>query len=279
MKDILVRLSLAVEVLTQKKEEKSYFDDHPFTADRVDNINETIKGLDWKTKTWEAPDFPGPIDGLVFGNNPSKGVFQDNTFIQPDLNFAIDFPKGWKTENQPTTVGATHPDGNATIYLGLDDASKTPDQLAKEFEQRIEKEHGTQPFRSERYDHNGGTGYVISMTDNSGGIAMFIHILWVKMGDYHFKLIGVAPEELQEVLEKSAQSLRILSAEDKKTVEIQFIKVVEVQSEESWEKLSERTGNQLKPDLTALINGYEVNTKPPARKKVKIIQKQNYRPR
>ena len=65
-------------------------------------------------------------------------------------------------------------------------------------------------------------------------------------------------------------------AQEKKTVKVHLIKVVEVQSAEDWEQLSQRTGNQLKPDLTALINGFEPTVRPPTGKKVKVIQQRNY---
>jgi predicted Zn-dependent protease len=47
MATILERLSLAVEVITNEKEKKSYFDDHPFTPDRVNKINKTSSKLSW----------------------------------------------------------------------------------------------------------------------------------------------------------------------------------------------------------------------------------------
>ena len=43
MAAILERLSKAVEILTNEKEKKSYFDSHPYTPDRVDKINKTIQ--------------------------------------------------------------------------------------------------------------------------------------------------------------------------------------------------------------------------------------------
>ncbi|MFB3041912.1 MAG: M48 family metalloprotease, partial [Candidatus Poribacteria bacterium] len=45
MTAILVRLSQAVEVLTNEKEKKSYFSSHPYTPDRVNDINKTASRL------------------------------------------------------------------------------------------------------------------------------------------------------------------------------------------------------------------------------------------
>lgn len=33
------------------------------------------------------------LDGLPFGPDPTQGVFQENVFLQPELEFAIDLPE------------------------------------------------------------------------------------------------------------------------------------------------------------------------------------------
>ena len=78
---ILERLSRAIEVITNEKEKKSYFDDHPCTPDCVNKINKTPSKLNWEEKTKISEDFPTPLDGMVFGNNPYKGVFKEEVFF------------------------------------------------------------------------------------------------------------------------------------------------------------------------------------------------------
>ena len=80
---------------------------------------------------------------------------------------------------------------------------------------------------------------------------------WVKMGGNLFKLNGVAPQEFQEVLERSARSLRNLTAQEKETINVYFNKGGSGSPERSWEEMSQRTSNQLKRDLTVLMNGFE----------------------
>ena len=50
MSAILERLSKAVEVITNEQEKKSYFSSHPYTQDRVDNINKTTSRLELERK-------------------------------------------------------------------------------------------------------------------------------------------------------------------------------------------------------------------------------------
>jgi predicted Zn-dependent protease len=276
MGSILERLSLAFEVITNEKEEKSYFDSHPYTPDRVNKINKSSEKLEWEEKSWISEDFPAPIDGMVFGYNPAKGIFREEVFLHPDLNFTITFPEGWETFNQASTVGAIHEDRQAGLFVGIEDPSLSPEEYGKKFEQEIEKEHGQKPSRSEPRTINNNPGYVVSMTDNSGREPMYIHVLWLKMGGKMFKLIGLAPKAFESDLQKSARSLRPMTSDEKTSIWIRKVRLVNAKKKESLEELNERTGNVLKPKGTAIINGLEEKPKLEKDQVIKIVVREKY---
>jgi predicted Zn-dependent protease len=276
MADILERLSRAVEILTNEKEEKSYFDSHPYTPDRVDKINKTIPKLDQAERSIIAADFPAPLNGLLFGYNPAKGIFKDQKFLHPELNFAIVFPEEWETFNQPTTVGAIHEDRKAGIFVGLEDPSKSPEDYASAFEQEIEEEYGTKPTRSESLTVNNHSGYLISMDDNTGDEMMYIHILWLKMNGLLFKLIGIAPKSFEPDLQKTARSLRTLTSAERKAIEVRKIQLVEANKNESLEEISARSSNVVNTSITAVINGIEEDAKLQKKQVVKIVVREKY---
>ena len=271
MSAILERLSKAVEVITNEQEKKSYFSSHPYTQDRVDNINKTTSRLNWREKEKISENFPAPLDGLVFGNNPRKGLFKDEVFFHPDLNFTITFPKGWETTNQAATVGAIHMDRRAGAFVGLEDPSKTPEQYAMIFEQEIEKEYKQKPFRSEPRAVNNHPGYLISMLDNTGDETMYIHILWLEMDDKLFKLIGFAPEALESDLQKTGRSLRVLTSDERNAIDVYITRIVQANKNETVEELSKRTNNVVKTNITAIMNGIEKNAKFNEEQTVKIV--------
>ncbi|MGD2151879.1 MAG: M48 family metalloprotease [Gemmatimonadales bacterium] len=72
------------------------------------------------------------VDGLVFGANPRNGFFRGNTFLHPDLQFQLEFPQGWKTQNMARQVAALSPSEDAMIQLTLADESSA-DQAADSF--------------------------------------------------------------------------------------------------------------------------------------------------
>jgi len=274
--DILERLSLAVELLTNEKEQKSYFSSHPYTADRVDKINKTTSKLSWEEKTNIAEDFPMPLDGMVFGNNPRKGVFKEQVFFHPDLNFTITFPEDWETSNQSTTVSAIHKDRQAGVFVGLEDPSASPEQYAKVFEQEIEKEHDRKPSRSEARTVNGHPGYLISMEDNTGDESMYIHILWLKMDKHLFKLIGIGPKSFETDLQNTARSFRTLTSAERRAMEVYTIRIVQANKNENLQKFSKRTKNVLKPQITSVMNGIEENVTLNVGQVLKVVTKEKY---
>jgi len=276
MADILQRLSLAVEVLTNAKEKKSYFSDHPYTPDRVDKINKTTSKLNWEEKAKISKDFPVPLNGLVFGKNPRKGLFKEQVFLHPELNFTITFPAGWHTSNQPTAVIAIHEDRKAGIFVGLEDPSKSPEEYAKMFEQEIEKKHGQKPSYSESYSVNNHPGYLITMEDNTGNETMYLHILWLQMDNHLFKLIGFAPKSLEPDLQKTALSLRTLTAVERNAIEVYTVRIVEANKDETLEDLSKRTNNVAKTHIIAIMNGLEADEKLNKKQALKIVSKEKY---
>ena len=274
--DILERLSLAIEVLTNEKEKKSYFDSHPYTPDRVDKINKTIPKLEQAERSSIAADFPAPLNGLLFGYNPAKGIFKEQKFLHPELNFAIVFPEEWETFNQPTTVGAIHEDRKAGIFVGLEDPSKSPEDYARTFEQVIENEYGTKPTRSEPRTVNNHSGYLISMDDNTGDETMYIHILWLKMNGLLFKLIGIAPKSFEPDLQKTARSLRTLTLEERNSIDVYTVRIVKANRNETIEEISARSSNVVNTSITAVMNGIEEDAKLKNKQVVKIVLREKY---
>ena len=59
------------------------------------------------------------IEGMVFGDDPRAGYFEDSRFYHPDLAFQMIFPSGWKTLNTPSAVMAQSEALGAKMQLTL----------------------------------------------------------------------------------------------------------------------------------------------------------------
>jgi len=59
------------------------------------------------------------IDGLVYGEDPRQGFFEDNAFFHPELKFTFPVPLGWRTVNSPSQIQMAPEDGKAMITMDL----------------------------------------------------------------------------------------------------------------------------------------------------------------
>jgi predicted Zn-dependent protease len=80
-----------------------------------------------------APDKPAPdgrdvylkhIDGMVYGDSAAQGVRRENRFYHRDLDFALEFPAGWRLDNRPDRLLAVAPGGKAQAQLSSQDLNQ-----------------------------------------------------------------------------------------------------------------------------------------------------------
>jgi predicted Zn-dependent protease len=257
----LTRMSTAIEVATGNEEQKSYFNDHPYTPDRTEAIDELIAELDWEQKAPVSNDFLLEFDSVLFGESPGVGVVRKNQFLHPDLDFTITFPKHWDIDNQPSNVGAYHPDRQAAAFVSLEEAGITPEQAGKRFIEDMDSEYESKMTDASTHNFNGKEGYLISFVDETTTVPMYAYVLWIPMDGKLFKLMGIAPLAYKPNLEKTAESLRPLNAEEKSSFTIDLLRVVKAKQNETIAGLSRRVGNVLNEELTAIINDKKENEK------------------
>ena len=274
---VLDRLSNAIEMLTNEQEQKSYFDDHPFTPDRIKRINKRTSKLTWSPVPVVAPDYPQPLDGMIFGVNPKEGVFEDSLFLHPDLGFAITFPEGWDTTNQPQAVGAINPDRNAVLFLALDNPDSTPVALGTSFVQSVKREYGRNfPIESGEVQVHEYDGYAASFVDKTNADKMYLYVLWVKMEDNLFKIIGTAPSGQEEVLRLSAETLHPITQEERDRITKMEFMVVDARKGETYEQILAEYENTLSPELVAFLNGGQIEDVFDEDRKIKVLVERPY---
>src|SRR5439155_3624037 len=75
---------------------------HPDPENRMAKTDQRLAAVtrDLSQATLNREAFLRRLDGVVYGEDPRQGYFEGSRFNHPDLQFRIDFPAGWKTENQ-----------------------------------------------------------------------------------------------------------------------------------------------------------------------------------
>jgi len=279
--DILSHLEADVEMLTGENRTPTFFDSHPTTPDRVDNITSEARKIEWAP---EAPiatdhrDFLHKLDGLWYDANPAQGVFQGDQFYHPDLGFTLTFPAGWKTLNTPSCVGAYTEKQEAVVLVGIA-GEEDPSTYAAEFEERLRKEHKVQPLESRAVDSQEWEGYYVTFAEGAsrGGEKSYLHYLWARMQGVTYQLVAAGANRYREALREVALSMRPLAKDDWESIAALRVRIVEARDGENLTKLGERTGNRWTPAYTALINDLTVDGKLKAGTLVKIARRERYK--
>jgi len=274
--DILSRMIKTIEKVTGNEETKSYFDDHPYTPDRNENIYKHIKDIDIHKTKHISNNFLKEFDEIIFGKSTSKGIIRKNTFLHPDIDFYVEFPKGWVIENNPSSIFAHDTIKKSALTLSIEDPTISPRQAGENFLNAIDHKFRSTLVDSMDYVQNGEKGYMIKFSENTSQGEMNAFVLWIPLNGNIYKFTGISPKETHSIVENATKSLRILTKDEKNTIMQKHLKIVIANGNENITKLSKRTGNKLDPELTAIINSINPKEKIKKGMQVKIVVEELY---
>lgn len=90
---------------------------HPRTVERVQRAKEQAVGTAPNATLVNREQFLGQIDGMLYGDDPSQGVIDGQTFIHPGLRFRFTVPDGFTMLNSPEQVVAFNEDRTVSIVF------------------------------------------------------------------------------------------------------------------------------------------------------------------
>jgi predicted Zn-dependent protease len=157
------------------------------TAQRIAGAGQSFAGA-----KVERDAFLRRIDGIVFGDDPRTGYFQQGTtFIHPTLQFSIAFPAGWQTQNSAQQVVGVSGQRDAQMALTL--AGRVPPQQAL---QAFLQQQGIQP----------GAVSVTPINGNPAAIAQFIaqnedrsqlagYVAFIQQDGMTYRVLTITPRQ------------------------------------------------------------------------------------
>lgn len=114
--ETLTRLSAGQDV-------PEFLSTHPNPANRFAKVKQIAKQKQaiyaGKKFAINRNEYLQMIDGLVYGDDPRQGFFENSTFYHPVLKFMFPVPQGWKLNNLPSQVQMAPEDGKAMMTLEL----------------------------------------------------------------------------------------------------------------------------------------------------------------
>ena len=108
---------------------------HPDPEERGQRAAAAIAALpaEARTGTVGREGYLRLLGGLVYGQDPRQGFFQNGEFIHPELRLRLEFPSGWTALNQRQQVIAASPQQDAIEVLTISEAT-TLDLAVRDFD-------------------------------------------------------------------------------------------------------------------------------------------------
>jgi predicted Zn-dependent protease len=253
-----------------------YFMSHPDPAKRVKDVRSKIAELTPMTSaaSLEAPDrneFVRLLDGVITANSTENVVIRDGVIYDRGHGLVINAPRGWIPSAEPGTVFAMRPanaNNNSSYFVAQEVNARELQGRDAQNAVRIRLEQmGLQYAGSRDARMNSGERFAVDVWQGrtqSGVVGVettqFAH------GDHVTVFMFVSPS-----VSRTASPLGTLlsqmsvNASRTRSADPPRINLGTVRKGESWSDLARRaTGNTRDAEAVANMNGFDLNTTPPA---------------
>lgn len=132
----------------------SFLSTHPSPDERLETVAQLA--AEWKKKlprdNFEVGrnSYLKMIDGMIFGEDPKQGFFEDGFFYHPVLKFQFAAPQDWSKQNTPQAVQMAPKDGKAMMMFTL-----VPGKSLEEAAQQVLQKYELQAIESQKVNVNG----------------------------------------------------------------------------------------------------------------------------
>ena len=239
---MLKRLNLEVEFLTQNKEAKDYFSSHPYTPDRIKNINKTSEKLTVAKQSALLPqnEFLHQLNGLSIGSNPEYGFVHENKIYHPQLGLQMDTVEGWNFsfERHNLSLASTKQDATIAIQMSPDSASAFA--MMKKIEDITRKKTGLNPSRAEASNWFGYKAAILTYNTTENGRAVAIQYTIVEYNNQLLKIVAMGYKEQEMAMNKVLGYLKPIQRKDLPPATSLNIVVSETKEGESISEFAKR---------------------------------------
>jgi predicted Zn-dependent protease len=268
------------ELRLGQSRQPDFFDSHPATPERMENTAAYAKKVVRAVSKPIAADraaFLGKLNGLVLGPHPAEGVFIESLFLQPDLDFALRFPTGWKTHNARQVVIAATEDESAFLLIQVAAKGKDPMIVPRELDKKAE---GQILEKVERFTVGELPAARIQTETRTKQGPAIVEITWIAHKGLVYQIAGVLPKEQFDqtptLLRSTIQSFRPMTASEHASITITKLRIAMAKDGETLLELLSRTGSTWNIEQAAVANSLQTNSRLQAAQLVKIARREPY---
>ena len=262
-----------------------YFMSHPDPAKRVRDVHAKVTELAGMASSanFEAPnrsEYVRMLDGVITGNSTQHLVVKDNVIYDRGHGLVINAPRGWTASTEPGILFAMRPQGRQTssssYFVAQEVSARELQGRDAQNAVRIRLEQmGLRYLGSREARMQSGERFALDVWQGqTQGGAVGVETTQFTHGDHVAVFMFVSPS-----ISRTSSGLGTIlgqmsvNASRARSVDPPRINIGTVRSGESWADLARRaTGNTRDAEVVANINGFDLNTTPPAGMAVKLPQ-------
>jgi len=172
---------------------------------------QAVAGKDVATLRVAEAEYKHAIDGVVYGDDPRQGFFENGVFYHPELRFQVTFPNGWKTQNTRAAVLAARSDQQAVVQMSVvpSQGASTPTAYLSALQQK-----GTIAAASGSSERVNGwpawLGTVTVQAQDGSTSQLYLGLVQRESGSF-YQFLGAPVGGAQSEFVSTARSLRTLS--------------------------------------------------------------------
>jgi predicted Zn-dependent protease len=228
---------------------------HPDPENRQAWATTAVAGLqtDLSRLAVNRPEYLRRLDGMMFGENPREGFFQNASFRHPDMAFRMDFPQGWKSSNEKQSVGAVSPNEDAVVVLQV---AAAPD--AQQAAQKFFSQQGVESGETSRRQIGGFPSMTSTFRVQTEQGYLRGLVAWIDYKERVFQILGYTPEarwnQYSSVFGASIGSFSRETDSEVLNVQPRRLRIVDLNRTATLETLLRDYPSSVTPQTVALIN-------------------------
>lgn len=259
-----------------------YFQSHPDPAKRVRDVRARVAELTGMASAgaFEPPNrdaYVRLLDGVITANSTEHMVIKDNTVYDRGHGLVIRAPNGWTATTSPGILFAMHPRGKeqSASYLVAQeiDLNQLQGRTVEDAVRIRLQQMGLQYAGARQASARNGERFTVDVWQGQTQAGVVgVETTHFRHGDHVAVFLFVSPNvsNRNSPLGSVLKNMDV-SASKARSVEPPRMHIGTVRGGESWSELARRaTGNSRDAEAVANLNGYDLNSTPPAGLTVKL---------
>ena len=260
--------------LEGKKNTLADFETHPEIRERLQSIINVIQPHRSVTGQRKKEPYFKHIDGMIWGQNPARGVLHGNEFVEPNLKLRIRFPENWGVFNTPQHLIALSQDraGEVTMVHNTAPEEYTAYQVLRalplEELHLYDADYGQQ--LNSYFDSATGTARLRSAGRK---IDAWVYLFKDKKDIFLFLAVDGGEKKHRNDVASMIRKIRPVEGYEKKSYSTRKLRLEQAHGDRSWGNLGATSPfERLPSEQIRLLNGALEKEEPPPIGLIKVIR-------